>query len=126
MISTEISKIIPSIEEEYDSFQTILGTYSWYPGEHVGEDTYWENYFEGDVKYPNSLDPDVADRVQRFLERVNKEEYNNLSKDLQKKYEDIMVSTDGNEPTDEEVRLINYLIGFRNMMGECYSYEEID
>lgn len=134
MINIKLSKVIPSVERDYGALQEILGTHSWYPSEHVGEDSYWANYDEGDVLYSNSLPVPVAENVKHFLETVNQESYTskisgpltypNLSEELQIKYQDIMVTTNSQEPSDEEARLVNYLIGFRNLLGECYSYEE--
>lgn len=98
------------LEDDTTDIERILNSSSWYPLEHIREESYYE---DGLIPSKN-----LPDRVAQNIRELTEE-------DVLEKWQSIYVS-DGGELTEEEYELTDHLINLRNVLSEAsvYQHEE--
>lgn len=98
------------LEDDTTDIERILNSGSWYPLEHVREESYYE-----DGLIPSR---ELPDRIVQNIRELTGE-------DILEKWQSVFVSS-GGELTEEEYELTDYLINLRNVLSEAsvYQHEE--
>lgn len=117
------------INSDFETIQSLLGIDGRYPDDSLDVESYYEPPMEADLS-SDTLPFDLCLKVQSFAQAVNEVEYPYLADDLRDKWSKIVstsyerVLSEGY--SDEEVKLIEFLILLRGLLSEWMIYPDTD